>query len=301
MANKGSFTFIAIIYTLVIVILALSISYYIKSRLSDIEAFSIKTESYLNLRSYINIINFCLANGKFSNYKVSIPSCEGILQTVDIPLDGTPVKISEDIYLSIQDTNGLISLWSSDSRPLKNLVKKVLGYSETEADSFVSSLLDWIDTDDFKRVNGAERFDYIDGKPKPRNYFFQYWQEPSYVKGMNFENYSKIKNYVTILSNYGFNPNTAPAEVLSAYLDIDTQMAQKVVEYRKSKVITSNSELFYLTGKTIDTSVEGIYFFPYNSFIVKVYINKNQQKILSAEFGASYKGGNYNIIYLNIN
>lgn len=299
MQDRGSFTFIAIVYTMVITIIAISISYYIRTRLSDIEAFNIKMDAYLNIRSYINILNFCLSNGNLSYSQIDIPLCQGVLDTTRIPLDGTPVKIKDDIYASVQDTNGLISLWSGDTQALKNLVINLLGFSDTQADSFVSSLLDWIDTDDLKRVNGAERFDYTQGY-KPRNYFFQYGQEVALVKGMNIEDYRKIKKFITIMSNYGFNPNTAPPEVLSAYMNIDIQTAQKVVEYRKTRNITGNSELFALTGKIIDLSKEGIYFFPYNSFVVEITYYRQGRKVMSAQMGVSYKSGSYNIIYVNI-
>lgn len=300
MEDRGSFSFIAIIYTLVIVIIALSISYYIKSRLSDIEAFNTKTEAYIKIRSYINLINFCLANGSFEYSQVRISTCEDLTESTIIPLDGTQIKLTQDIYISIQDTNGLISISSSDTSVMKRLFMNLLGYSSTQADSLVDSIIDWIDTDDLKRLNGAERFDYVENQPKPRNYFFQYSQELSFVKGMGPKNYQKVKQFITILSNYGFNPNTAPAQVLSAYLDIDMQTAKKVIDYRKTKPITSNAELFYLTGKYIDTSKEGLYFVPYNTFVVRLFYYKNDKVIFSVEMGVSYKGGSYNIIYINI-
>jgi general secretion pathway protein K len=124
--------------------------------------------------------------------------------------------------------------------------------------------LDWIDPDNFSRINGAEEFYYKgQGLPyTPRNYAIQYKDEVAFIKGMNKELYSKIELYLTMLPSTGFNPNTASDEVLMAYLNINEDSLKNLKDYMSKKNVTSDTELFAITGRRIASDVEGVYFFP---------------------------------------
>jgi general secretion pathway protein K len=142
------------------------------------------------------------------------------------------------------------------------LIRNLGGLDDTSG--IVNSYLDWVDEDNFVRVNGAEEFYYKgQGLPYgPRNYAIQYKEEVEWVKGMNRELYGKIEPFLTLLPSLGFNPNTASDEVSMAYLNINEESVKNLKDYRSKMAVTSDTELFALTGRMISGSGEGVYFFP---------------------------------------
>lgn len=86
-----------------------------------------------------------------------------------LPLDGRTLRIDDDAVAELQDTEGLIGLNSSSGDNLRGLLLQC-GASARSVDGLVDSLLDYIDEDSLKRLNGAETFDYRGrGLPPPRN------------------------------------------------------------------------------------------------------------------------------------
>jgi len=144
------------------------------------------------------------------------------------------------------------------------------------ASGIIDSYLDWIDTDNFTRLNGAEEVYYKSQELPyvPRNYAIQYKGEVEFIKGMGREFYSKIEPYVTMLPSTGFNPNTASDEVLMAYLYINEESLKILKDYISIKAISSDMELFALIGRRIASEGEGIYFFPSSFMEITVSVGK---------------------------
>jgi hypothetical protein len=191
-----------------------------------------------------------------------------------LPLDGQKVSLLDDLYVQAQDSNGMLSLVSLNTAAMERLIKKVGGLDN--ASGITDSYLDWIDTSSFARINGAKEF-YYRGQGLPyvsRNYAIQYKDEFELIKGVGKELYSKIEPYLTILPSLGFNPNTASDEVLMAYLDINEDSLKGLKEYMSKKAISSDLELFALTGRKIASDVEGIYFFPSPFIEITVSVGK---------------------------
>jgi general secretion pathway protein K len=145
---------------------------------------------------------------------------------------------------------------------MERLIRKVGGLDNTSG--IIDSFLDWVDEDNFARINGAEEFYYKgQGLPyAPRNYAIQYKEEVEFIKGIDKALYGKIEPYLTMLPSTGFNPNTAREEVLMAYLDINEESLKDLKDYMSKKTILSDMELFALSGRKIASDIEGVYFFP---------------------------------------
>ena len=78
---------------------------------------------------------------------------------------------------------------------------------------------------------------------------------------MDYALFTTLSPYVTMLPSTGFNPNTAPNEILMAYLDIGTETLQNLRGYMANRAISSDLEIFSFTGKRIVLD-EGVNFFP---------------------------------------
>jgi general secretion pathway protein K len=275
---NGSATILTMLMAAVIVTLGLGFNYLVKEHIKTSEGLKNKAEAILRARSAYDTLTYLILNGQVYQREVVISGAEDISGLKTLPLDGQEVSISDDLYVRVQDSNGQLSLTSMDTAALERLIRRV-GALEN-ASGVISSYLDWIDVDNLSRVNGAEEFYYRgQGLPyTPRNYPIQYKEEVEFIRGIGHELYGKLQPYLTMLPRTGFNPNTAGDEVLMAYLDINEETLEALKDYMSKKTISSDRELFALTGRTIAGHVEGIYFFP--SFFMDVTVRVGRPRSL---------------------
>ena len=262
----------------VIVTVGIAFNWLVKEHMKASEGLRNKAEAILRARSAYDTLIYLILNGRVSQREIVTAASNEISELKTLPLGGQKVLLSDDLYVQAQDSNGMLSLLNMNTYAMERLVKKVGSLERTS--EIIDSYLDWIDEDKFSRVNGAEEFYYKgEGLPYiPRNYPIQYKDEFELIKGVGKELYSKIEPYLTILPSIGFNPNTASDEVLMAYLDINEETLKVLKEYMSKKAITSDMELFALTGRRIAIDVEGIYFFP--SLFIDVTVSAGSPKTI---------------------
>lgn len=137
-------------------------------------------------------------------------------------LDGTPKQVEfggRKIEVSVQDETGKVDLNFASETTLSNLFV-VLGVERQRSISLAAAIADWRDEDDLRRLNGAERDDYVSAGLLflPRNGPFESVEELERVIGMNKETFEKARPYLTIFSRHAaINPQTASEVVLRAY------------------------------------------------------------------------------------
>lgn len=263
-SNNGSATILTMMIAAVIITVGLGFNWLVKEHLKASEGLRNKAEAILKARSAYDTILYLMLNGKMTAKEIVMAGSKEIpnLDLETLPLNGQRVPLSDDLYVQARDSNGMLSLVSVNTGAMERLIKKVGGMDN--ASGIIASYLDWIDEDNFVRVNGAEEFYYRGQKlpyDTPRNYAIQYKEELEFIKGIDKALYSKIEPCLTMLPSTGFNPNTASDEALMAYLDINEESLKNLKDYMSKKSVTSDMELFALTGRKI-AGEEGIYFFP---------------------------------------
>ncbi|MFQ5717165.1 MAG: general secretion pathway protein GspK [Nitrospinales bacterium] len=173
-----------------------------------------------------------------------------IVERRDIPLgNGT-------IHYKITDENGKINI-NTASRELLIKVLTVSGLEiGEERDVIADSILDWIDSDDTHRLNGAENNHYNSLFPSysAKNGFFDSVDELLKVRGVSQEIfygtpeedrrddlpfYWGLKNFFTIQDIKIFNPNTADPAVLPVFYTPD--QVEKILAAREEKGFYSNT------------------------------------------------------------
>ena len=253
---------LTILMAAVIITVGLGFSWLVKEHMKASEGLRNKAEAILRARSAYDTIIYFLLNGQVYPGGIGATISDEISGLKWLPLDGQKVLLSDDLYVQAQDSNGMLSLGTMNPAGLDRLVKKLGVLDDTSG--FINSYLDWVDEDNFARVNGAEEFYYKgQGLPYgPRNYAIQYKEEVEWVRGMNRKLYDKMEPFLTLLPSTGFNPNTASDEVLMAYLNINEDSLRNLRGYMSKMAVTSDTELFALTGRMISSSGEGVYFFP---------------------------------------
>jgi general secretion pathway protein K len=137
-------------------------------------------------------------------------------------IDGSPVRCTLDdavLTISVQDAGGRISLNSGNERLLQALFLG-LGSSIETARRATDVIIDFRDSDDLRRVNGAEKPEYLAAGRKlgPKNEPFDAVEELHQVLGLDAPMISAIKPHVTVHSaTAGLDPRVTSA-VLAALI-----------------------------------------------------------------------------------
>jgi general secretion pathway protein K len=271
--NKGSATILMVLIAGVIVTVGLGFNWLVKEHLKASDGLKNKTEAIIKARSAYDTVIYQILNGRMTQKEILFAGGQEFSELKALPLDNRKVPVGDDVYIQAQDSNGMLSLATINEAALRRLIKKE-GEPGNAVDP-VDSLIDWIDADDFSRANGAEAFYYRgEGLPyKPRNYPLQYKEELSMVKGMDRKRYDKIQSYLTLLPSTGFNPNTAGDAVLMSYLDINEDALKALRDYLAVKPISSDMELFPLTGRRL-VREEGINYYPSYYMDIKISVGQ---------------------------
>ena len=175
-----------------------------------------------------------------------------------------------EFTVQIDNTAGMIDLNTASENLLKLMVN-ALDIDDGDKEVIVDSILDWRDSDDFHRLNGAESR-YYQSLPDPyacKNADFDTVEELLLVRGIRPELfYKNLKSIVTITpasdatltangrSSSGAAPatadqiniNAAPRQLLEALPQITPQQVQNLVDYRKDRDLISIEEIQNLIG-----------------------------------------------------
>lgn len=123
-----------------------------------------------------------------------------------------------DLTVTITDESGKIDLNSAQEALLASLFRHA-GLEPGAADALLNTLLDWVDPDDQKRLNGAEAGDYAAAGygVRPANGPFEAVEELRQLIGMTPALFERLYPLVTVFSRQdGVNAAAAPREVLLA-------------------------------------------------------------------------------------
>jgi type II secretory pathway component PulK len=127
-------------------------------------------------------------------------------------------------------------LEQQDRITMKNLFM-MWGLEDTEADGLIDKMIDWVDGDDFRLLNGAERAEYeaLGIPDAPANRPFRSVQEMGRVLGM--ERLAEVKpdwaETFTIFGDGRVDVNEAPAEVLQAVTGLTPEMVEGILQQRR--------------------------------------------------------------------
>jgi type II secretory pathway component PulK len=170
--------------------------------------------------------------------------------------DDRPYLLDRGGEVRVQDLRGLYPLNAVQREPFAALLR-LSGALPDAIDSYTDVLLDYEDTDNLKRLNGAERAAYVPlGLPPPRNDWLlsvrelnrmPLWRErPELV--------AAIEPMVSVYRGGVLNPNTAPRSVLQAMLP-QARLAQiELFEtLRTAEPFTSSDAAAKSTGLPFDS------------------------------------------------
>jgi general secretion pathway protein K len=230
-----------------------------------------KLQAKLEAGSVMEKVKYIGSTGRFSSWQLeNLSGCRDF--PLQLNLRGTPINTGNS-ELRLIDSAGRLGLWP----PHPDLLKKLLlanSMKDSEADIVTDSLLDWIDADDLKRLNGAEKYYYRTEQSlayQPRNdSFIQTLGELELIRGFRGKVFDLVKDEVIETASSAFNINTADAPLLAAALGIDLESARRLVQLREKKGVVSYPDIMAAGGNGLTLMDEYVTFFP--SFTVALDI-----------------------------
>jgi type II secretory pathway component PulK len=137
------------------------------------------------------------------------------------------------------------------------------GVTDRDIEPLLDKLEDYSDTNDLRRLNGAEVEQYrAAGLPPPRNDWPVSAYELRLVLGWSAlpRVWAQAGDVFTANRETWINPNTAPAPVLAALPGAKPEGVAKVLQLREKRLFASAAELQSVAGIRVDD--EPVAFFP---------------------------------------
>jgi len=166
--------------------------------------------------------------------------------------NGQPLQLSyplpDGVEVRIYDHAGLLNIRQLTPARWRDLFRQQIGEDDLERlDALQQAWQDWLDPDDLKQVNGAEKDHYERLNPPyaPRNALPETVEELRLIKG--FDTIFKDVNLSAVFTVYGaingINPNYATPEVLRLLPGFDDKSIAGLLALRDTQEILSTNDL----------------------------------------------------------
>lgn len=197
-------------------------------------------------------------------------------------------EIPKNVTVRIYDHAGKINLLRLSENQLRQLLKKQLGDNQDDKiDELIHAWQDWIDADDLKRTNGAEKeyYERLKQPYQPRNGILETVEELRLIKGFDevFKGVDLNTAFTVYGSISGVNPNIATREALLLLPGLDSESVDKILVHRREEELKSHNDF----NRFIELEDIGL-FLPWVNFSVSPYFsiavqNKKPQFVLEEE------------------
>ncbi|OQW93637.1 MAG: hypothetical protein BWK79_10065 [Beggiatoa sp. IS2] len=161
----------------------------------------------------------------------------------------TAYPLPETVTVRIYDHAGKINLQRLIPVPgkMRELLENKIGNDSERLDALIDAWQDWIDADELKRQNGAEKEYYEKLSPpyEPRNRILETVEELLLIKGFaEIFNGVEMENAFTTYSNsWQINPNLATRESLILLPGMTETMAEAILVHRREKEFKNIQEI----------------------------------------------------------
>jgi len=139
---------------------------------------------------------------------------------------GIEIPNGWEVRIEIRDESGKLPLNTMDEAMLNRMLEESFDFDFGTARELSSMLLDWIDADDSRRLNGAESEDYLRRNPPYRAAngplqsleelrLLEVWEDEFFDEdGRPNELFHKLDGMASVISTGAANLNSSPQEVL---------------------------------------------------------------------------------------
>lgn len=273
MARTGQRGFILVATLWILAIITIAATYFAERVNRSIALAQQKQETAEQLLAFANTradILFRLGTTPFSFY--------GLGGQPAIALDDRPYRGAGGDIVRLQDNRGLLNVNFLEPEMMSRLLGQ-LGVPVEKRDAMIDTLRDYTDLDNLRRLNGAEAAEYAAlNLPAPPNDWLATPYQLKNIIGWRdqpglWEN-QRLLRLVTASRILGFNPNTAPLEILASLPGSNREIATAIIKARNEKpLITDGQLLGLIAGARLN--LDFLVFYPANS----IRITHQHQKL----------------------
>mgnify|MGYP001197901935 CR=1 FL=1 len=139
---------------------------------------------------------------------------------------GIQIPHGWDIQIKIEDESGKLPINTMDEAALNQMLEESFDFEFGTARELSSMLLDWIDPDEIRRLNGAESEDYLRRNPPYRAAnsplqtleelrLIEIWEEEFFdIEGRPNERFVQLESMVSVINSGAVNLNSSSELVL---------------------------------------------------------------------------------------
>lgn len=196
------------------------------------------------------------------------------LPQADLRLDNRPYRMGvggDQVVVRLQDQAGMINLARLDNESLSRLMVDA-GVAPNEIQGLISRYLDYIDADDQKQVNGAERRDYSLGRPANRPLIIpgEWLSVMGARAAVDARRWRALRPDLAIdYQEIAANVNTATALALQIRYGLSAEQARAAITARETTPLLSLEDLASVSGVSLPFS-EGIFAYPSGRIIFTI-------------------------------
>jgi type II secretory pathway component PulK len=187
--------------------------------------------------------------------------------------DGRWYRLGPRVWASLQDERGLISVNHPGSRALRQLLLNE-GVDARDADRLLDVLADYVDSDDLRRLNGAEKAEYVaQGLAGPRNDYLRSVEELCQLPVWSSRQplCEALLPALSIRVAPLINPNTSSMKVIAALLpNASAGQLQLFETLRKTAPFLDGAAATARTGLSLD--VDDYMFHASDEFRLRVWV-----------------------------
>ena len=261
-SKRGSSGFILVATLFAIAVIGIGAAYF-ASRVEGLQAAAFQQQALAEAERELVSIGHALMQASLVNPLTESGLVVKGAQNDPLVLDGRWYRMTNIGQLAVQDERGLISLNIADDNQLRRLFS-TMGIPVERHDRLIDTLRDYVDIDDLKHLNGAERRDYIAANlAPPANDFLTTRDELRRVLGWrDLLNELETKGtpgaaerflgYFSAHRMPAINVNTAPRLVMQSIANVDQARVGAFLDQRRVAPFRSALDLAPFMNGAID-------------------------------------------------
>ncbi len=200
----------------------------------------------------------------------------------------TAYPLPKTVTVRIYDHAGKINLQRLTTDRMRDLLEKQIGSDIEQLQALNDAWQDWIDADELKRQNGAEKeyYEELSSPYQPRNRILETVEELLLIKGFAdiFKNIEMENAFTTLSNSWQINPNLATKEALMLLPGMTGGMADAILVQRRQKDFKSIQDITQLeVFKELDFESRNkflpwLYFSTSNFYTIAIQVKPPQMK-----------------------
>ena len=251
--KKGYALPTVIVISLIISVITMSIVLSVREKIVVAQELMDRSNASLKSYSAYNEVIYNVLTSTFTPTGINFQQEDGSKSFWNLYAE--PIELADNVTIMLRDTAGMLK-----PMYMAEKIRILTDYASDDskkANSFADALADWQDIDDFKRLNGAESFDYRTAGYSygPRNFYIQTPLEIMLLKGFDADLFEEIKDDLVYWGGGGVNYLTMSKKLLRALLK-DDSLVDRIILLRKEGKLTGRV-FSSLTG--IPETEENIY------------------------------------------